>query len=91
MPRLRSPPTPPPKPWRRWRSWPSAWAVGFTHFRHLRDVGPVTEAMLAVLLLAVPGIALLIVLQKKGASFAERIAARFFPQVKEGVSLPRRD
>ena len=47
--------------------------------------------MLAVLLLAVPGIALLIFLQKKGASFAERIAARFFPKAKEGVSLPRRD
>jgi uncharacterized membrane protein YbhN (UPF0104 family) len=47
----------------------------------------VTEGTLAVLLLAVPGIALLIFLQKKGASFAERIAARFFPQMNEGVSF----
>jgi uncharacterized membrane protein YbhN (UPF0104 family) len=46
-----------------------------------------TEAMLAVLLLAVPGIALLIFLQKKGAAFAERMAARFFPQNGEGISL----
>ena len=64
--------------------------MGFTQFRHLPGRGPLTEAMLAVLLLAVPGIALLIFLQKKGAGFAERIAGRFFPQVKEGVSLPRR-
>lgn len=61
--------------------------VGFTQFRHLEGSGPVTESMLAVLLLAVPAIALLIFLQKKGASFAERIAARFFPNVKEGVSF----
>jgi putative membrane protein len=61
--------------------------LGFTQFRHLEGSGPLTEAMLAVLLLAVPGIALLIFLQKKGASFAERIAARFFPKAKEGISL----
>ena len=60
--------------------------LGITQFRHLEGSGPLTEAMLAVLLLAVPGIALLIVLQKKGASFAERLAARFFPQA-EGVSF----
>ena len=61
--------------------------LGFTQFRHLQGSGPVTEAMLAVLLLAVPAIALLIFLQKKGAVFAERLAARFFPQVREGVSF----
>jgi glycosyltransferase 2 family protein len=61
--------------------------LGFTQFRHLRDSGPVSEAMLAILLLAVPAIALLIILQKKGASFAEKIAARFFPQAKEGLSI----
>jgi putative membrane protein len=61
--------------------------IGFTQFRHLQGSGPVTEGMLAILLLAVPGIALLIFLQKKGASFAERIAARFFPQVREGMSF----
>jgi uncharacterized membrane protein YbhN (UPF0104 family) len=43
--------------------------------------------MIATLLLAVPGIAGLILLQKKGANFAERMAARFFPQVKDGISF----
>ena len=62
-------------------------AIGFTQFRHMEGSGPLTQAMLAVLVLAVPGIALLIVLQKRGAGFAERIAARFFPEMKEGVSF----
>ncbi len=62
-------------------------AVGFAQFRHLEGGGPITEAMLAVLVLAVPGIALLIFLQKRGANFAEKIAARFFPEVKEGGSF----
>jgi putative membrane protein len=61
--------------------------LGITQFRHMDGSGPLTQAMLAVLLLAVPGIALLIFLQKKGAGFAERIAARFFPQAREGVSF----
>ena len=60
---------------------------GFTQFQHLQGSGPVTRAMVAVLLLAVPGIALLIFLQKRGAAFAEKIAARFFPQVREGISF----
>jgi putative membrane protein len=61
--------------------------VGFTQFRHLPNGGPLTEAMLAVLLLGVPGIALLIFLQKRGAGLAEKLAARFFPQAKEGRSF----
>ncbi|HET7086663.1 MAG TPA: lysylphosphatidylglycerol synthase domain-containing protein [Rhizomicrobium sp.] len=61
--------------------------MGFTQFRHLQGSGPVTEAMLAVLLLAVPGIALLIFLQKKGAAFAEKLAGRFFPQAGQGLSF----
>jgi putative membrane protein len=60
---------------------------GVSQFRHLSGGDVMTEAMLAVLLLAVPGIALLIFLQKKGAAFAERMAARFFPQNAEGVSF----
>jgi hypothetical protein len=60
---------------------------GVSQFRHLSGGDVMTEAMLAVLLLAVPGIALLIFLQKKGAAFAERMAARFFPQNGEGISL----
>ena len=62
-------------------------AVGFAQFRHLPAGGPLTEAMVAVLLLAVPGIALLIFLQKRGAHFAEKIAARFFPEMRRGVSI----
>ena len=61
--------------------------LGFTQFRHLQASTPLTLAMVIVLLLAVPGIALLILLQKKGASLAERIAARFFPQTQTGVSF----
>ena len=64
--------------------------LGFTQFRHLQGGGPLTEAMMAVLLLAVPGIALLIFLQKRGAGFAERMAGRFFPQVKRRRLVPRR-
>ena len=62
---------------------------GVSQFRHLVGGDVMTEAMLAVLLLAVPGIALLIFLQKKGAGFAERMAARFFPQAgKASRSMP---
>jgi putative membrane protein len=61
--------------------------LGFTQFRQLQGGGPLTEAMLIVLLLAVPGIALFIFLQKRGAGLAEKIAARFFPQSREGVSF----
>jgi putative membrane protein len=60
---------------------------GVTQFGHMSGGDGMTQAMLALLLLAVPGIALLIFLQKKGASFAERMAGRFFPQAKEGVSF----
>lgn len=62
-------------------------ALGVAHFRDLASAGAFTEAMVATLFLAVPGIAALILLQKKGADFAERIAARFFPQVKSGTSF----
>ena len=57
--------------------WPG---LGVSQFRHLVSARCDDRGMLAVLLLAVPGIALLIFLQKKGATFAERMAARFFPQ-----------
>jgi uncharacterized membrane protein YbhN (UPF0104 family) len=61
--------------------------MGFTQFRHLQGSGPLTTAMLVVLLLAVPGIALLIFLQRRGAGLAEKIAGRFFPHLKGGVSF----
>ena len=62
-------------------------ALGVAHFRHLASTGLLTEAMVATLLLAVPGIAALIFLQKKGADFAQRIAGRFFPQAQDGTSF----
>ena len=58
--------------------------LGVTQFRR---GGPLTEVMLVVLLLAVPGIALLIFLQKRGAGLAEKIAGRFFPLATQGVSF----
>ena len=61
--------------------------LGFTQFRHMENSTTLTWAMALVLVLAAPGIALLILLQKKGASFAENIAARFFPQAQTGVSF----
>jgi putative membrane protein len=61
--------------------------IGFTQIRHIQGSESVTLWMLAVLLLAVPTIALLIFLQRRGAGFAERIAGRFFPQVKDGASF----
>ncbi|MCP5412148.1 MAG: flippase-like domain-containing protein [Alphaproteobacteria bacterium] len=61
--------------------------LGITQFRNLDSTGTLTLAMTAVLLLAVPGIFLLIVLQRRGAGFAERIAARFFPQAAHGHSF----
>ena len=61
--------------------------IGFTQFRHLEGSGPLTELMVVMLLLGIPGIALLIFLQKKGAIFAEKMAARFFPQAGQGISF----
>jgi putative membrane protein len=62
--------------------------VGFTQFRHLPNSDALSEAMLVVLLLGVPGIALLIFLQKRGAGLAGRLAARFFPRSeREGISF----
>ena len=60
---------------------------GVTQFSHIQGGGDLTHWMIAVLLLAVPAIALLIFLQRRGAAFAERLAGRFFPQVKEGGSF----
>jgi len=61
--------------------------LGIAHFRHLGAAGPLIDAIIVTLILAVPGIAALILLQKKGADFAERIAARFFGEIKSGASF----
>jgi putative membrane protein len=62
-------------------------ALGVAHFRHLANAGFLTKSMVVVLLVAVPGIAALIVLQKKGAGFADRIAGRFFPLAQKGIGF----
>ena len=62
-------------------------AMAALHFSGDGNAGPVLHAMIATMLLAVPGIAGLILLQKKGADLAERMAGRFFPQVKDGTSF----
>jgi putative membrane protein len=61
-------------------------AMAALHFSG-ENATPVLHAMIATLLLAVPGIAGLIVLQKKGAGLAEKMAARFFPRGGEGISF----
>jgi uncharacterized membrane protein YbhN (UPF0104 family) len=62
-------------------------ALGVAHFRHLSTATPMIEAMVVTLLLAVPGIAALVLLQKKGADFAERMAGRFFPAARQGTGF----
>lgn len=57
------------------------------HLGSVAGSGPLLQAMIATLLLAIPGIAGLIFLQKRGSGFAERMALRFFPQAKDGVSF----
>ena len=61
--------------------------LSLAHFRHLSTVGPLLQVMVITLFLGVPGIAALVLLQKKGADFAERIAARFFGEIKTGASF----
>jgi putative membrane protein len=61
--------------------------IGITQFSHMQGSEPVMRWMLLVLFLAVPAIALLIFLQRRGAGLAERVAGRFFPQVKDGASF----
>ena len=60
---------------------------GITQFSHVQGGSDLTRWMIAVLLMAAPAIALLIFLLRRGASFAERMAARFFPQMKDGGSI----
>ena len=88
MPRPASPPTPPPRPWRRSPSWPSA-GLGFTRFSNLQGAGALTDVMMVVVLLAVPGITLLIFLQRR-ARFAED-GRSVFPPGREGGIVPSRD
>jgi putative membrane protein len=57
------------------------------HLGSVAGSGPLLQALIATLVLAIPGIAGLIFVQKRGSGFAERLAVRFFPQAKDGVSF----
>lgn len=61
--------------------------IAVNHLGGVSGSGPLLQLLIVTLLLAIPGIAALIMLQKRGADFAERLALRFFPQAKEGVSF----
>lgn len=61
--------------------------IAVTHLGGITGSGPLLQLLVVTLLLAIPGIAGLIMVQKRGADFAERLALRFFPQAKEGVSF----
>ena len=60
---------------------------GITRFGHIQGGGDMARWMVVVLLLAVPAIALMVFLQRRGAAFAGRMAGRFFPQMKDGDAI----
>jgi putative membrane protein len=62
-------------------------ALGVGHLRSLSGANTLLMALIAALFLAVPGIVLLVVLQKRGAGLAERMAARFLPGAKQGIGF----
>jgi putative membrane protein len=59
-------------------------ALGVGHLGPLAGANSLMMGLIAGLVLAVPGIVLLVVLQRRGAGLAERMAARFLPGAKEG-------
>jgi putative membrane protein len=59
---------------------------GLEQFRNLPSADLLTKLMIIALLLAIPGIAALIFLQKRGTGFAQRIAMRFFPEVTKDTA-----
>jgi len=61
--------------------------IAIMHLGGIVGSGPLLQLLAVTLLLAVPGITGLIFLQKRGADFAERLAVRFFPQAKDGISF----
>ncbi len=51
------------------------------------DMGTLLPTLMGALVLAIPAITAMVVLQKRGAGFLERMTARFFPKVKDGFSF----
>jgi putative membrane protein len=60
--------------------------LGLEQFRNLPSADLLTKIMIIALLLAIPGIAALIFLQKRGSGFAQRIAVRFFPEATKDTA-----
>jgi len=49
--------------------------------------GPLLSNLIGALVLAIPAITAMVLLQKRGADFFERMTARFFPRMKDGFSF----
>lgn len=62
-------------------------AIAMLAFSGRGDMGPLLPVLIGALVLAVPAITAMILLQKRGAGLFERMTARFFPQMKDGVSF----
>src|SRR5581483_3174990 len=54
-------------------------ALGVGHLGSLRGADTLLTALIAAVVLAVPAVVLMVVLQRRGAGFAERMAARYLP------------
>lgn len=62
-------------------------SLGASHLYHYSGAGPLVAATTMALVLAVPCIVGMIVLQRKGAGWAEEIIRRRFPKVRKGITL----
>ncbi len=62
-------------------------ALSLRHLGELPNSDALLTAMVAVLVLAVPAIVLLVMVQRRGAGLAERMAARFLPGLKQGAGF----
>lgn len=62
-------------------------ALGASHLPHHLGGIPLATASMAVLVLLVPSIAGIVLLQRKGASWADRIVGRRFPATQSGRTL----
>lgn len=57
-------------------------ALGFTQLQHVAAEAWPDDSIAAVLVLAIPGITLLILLQKRGGSVVRRVARQLFPKIE---------
>jgi putative membrane protein len=62
-------------------------ALGVRHLKSLAGANSLMMGLIAGLVLAVPAIVLLVVLQRRGAGLAERMAGRFLPGTGHGLGF----